>query len=116
MELHYKQIGDYLYPNLELPEHTDYVIGKYGKLHLEYLKKHRRGTYSSLLMEGKLNEYLHGIDVQVAELLNSVIVEHAKKNGINEELKAVDQMRWIQEMNNLKACAEEIVLQEVVYR
>lgn len=116
MELRYKQIGDYLYPDLELPEQTNYSIGKYGKLHLEYLKKHRRGTYGTLLMQGKLNEYLHGIDVQAKELLNSVIVEHAKNNGINEELKAADQMRWIQEMNNLKACAEEIVLREVIYR
>ena len=76
-------MGDYLYPDLELPEPTNYSIGKYGKLHLEYLKKHRRGTYGSLLMQGKLNEYLHGIDVQATELLNSVIVESAKENGIN---------------------------------
>ena len=116
MELHYKQIGDQFYPELELPEQTDYQIGKYGNLHLAFLKSHRRGTYTTLLTEGRLNEYLHSIDEQAAVLIETEVKKLAKQNGITEELKATDQMRWVQEMNNICACAEEIVLREVVYR
>ena len=116
MELHYKQIGDQFYPELELPEQTDYKIGKYGTLHLAFLKNHRRGTYTTLLTEGRLNEYLHSIDEQAAAQMEIVVAGLVKKNGITEKLKATDQMRWVQEMNNVRACAEEIVLREVIYR
>ena len=116
MELHYKQIGDQFYPELELPEQTDYEIGKYGNLHLAFLKDHRRGTYTTLLTEGRLNEYLHSIDEQAAAQMEIVVAGLVKKNGITEKLKATDQMRWVQEMNNVRACAEEIVLREVIYR
>ena len=116
MELHYKQIGDQFYPELKLPEQTDYQIGKYGNLHLTFLKSHRRGTYTTLLTEGRLNEHLHGIDEQAAAFLKTEITQRAKRNGITEEMKATDQMRWVQEMNNIRACAEEFVLREVVYR
>ena len=116
MELRYKQIGDQFYPELELPEQTDYKIGKYGNLHLAFLKDHRRGTYTTLLTEGRLNEYLHSIDEQAAAQMEIVVAGLVKKNGITEKLKATDQMRWVQEMNNVRACAEEIVLREVIYR
>ncbi|MBR3603123.1 MAG: TnpV protein [Elusimicrobiaceae bacterium] len=116
MELHYKQIGDQFYPELKLPEQTDYQIGKYGNLHLTFLKSHRRGTYTTLLTEGRLNEHLHAIDEQAATLLETEITQRAERNGVTEELKAIDQMRWVQEMNNIRTCAEEFVLREVVYR
>ena len=116
MELHYKQIGDQFYPELELSEQTDYEIGKYGNLHLAFLKDHRRGTYTTLLTEGRLNEYLHSIDEQAAAQMEIVVAGLVKKKGITEKLKATDQMRWVQEMNNVRACAEEIVLREVIYR
>lgn len=116
MELHYKQIGDQFYPELELPEQTDYEIGKYGNLHLAFLKIHRRGTYTTLLTEGRLNEHLHRIDEQAAALMESEVKKFAAKNGITEELKATDLMRWVQEMNNVRACAEEFVLRKVIYK
>ena len=116
MELRYKQIGDQFYPELKLPEQTNYKIGKYGNLHLAFLISHRRGTYTTLLTEGRLSEHLHGIDEQAAALLETEITQRAERNGITEELKATDQMRWVQEMNNFRACAEEIVLREVIYR
>ena len=116
MELRYKQIGDQFYPDLELPEQTDYEIGKYGNLHLAFLKNHRRGTYTTLLTEGRLNEHLHSIDEQAAALMETEVKKLAERNGITEEVKATDQMRWVQEMNNIRACAEEFVLREVVYR
>ena len=116
MELRYKQVGDYLYPEITLQEQTNYRIGKYGDLHLEYIKKHRRGTYSHLLMSGRLNEYLHSIDEQAREMRNRIIDRLAAERGVNEALKAENALLWVQEMNNCKADAEEIVMREIVYR
>ena len=116
MELRYKQIGDYLYPELKMPERTNYEIGKYGRMRLDFMLKHRRGTYTTILTEGRLNEYLHEIDEQGTELMEITMARLADERGITEQLKAADQMRWVQEMNNARACVEEIILREVVYR
>ena len=104
------------YPNLELPEQTNYSLGKYANLRLEFMKKHRRGTYTTLLAEGRLNVYLHAIDIQAHELLDHIIPRLAKERGIGEVLKAHNALQWAAEMNNIKANAEEIVMQEVVYQ
>ena len=89
----YTECNGIYYPNLELPAQINYLLGKYANLRLEFIKKHRRGTYTTLLTEGRLNEYLHAIDVQ-----------------------AHNPLQWAAEMNNIKASAEEIVLQEVIYQ
>ena len=112
----YELRGEQYYPMLEISEQTNYEIGKYGHLHLEFMKKHRRGTYSTLLTEGRLNEYLHSIDEQAYKQIDLHIAQMAERAGITEKLKASDPMRWVQMMNNIKACAEEIVLKEVIYR
>ena len=112
----YERRGEQYYPLLDLGEQTSYEIGKYGKLHLEFIKKHRRGTYTTLLTENRLNEHLHSIDEQAHEQIDLHIAQMAKQMGVTEELKASDPMRWVQMMNNIKASAEEIVLKEVVYR
>ena len=112
----YELRGEQYYPMFDLGEQTTYEIGKYGHLHLDFIKKHRRGTYTTLLTEGRLNKYLHNIDEQAHEQLNLHIVQMAERMGVTEELKASDPMRWVQMMNNIKATAEEIVLQEVVYQ
>ena len=104
------------YPNLELPEQTNYSLGKYANLRLEFMKKHRRGTYTTLLTEGRLNEYLHAIDIRAHELLDDIIPRLAQERGINEDLKAHNALQWVAEMNNIKASAEEVVLREVVYQ
>ena len=114
--IQYELKGEQYIPMLELPEQPDYAIGKYGRIRLDYLKQHRRGTYGNLKAQAKLNQHLHEIDVQASELLESVMSDLAKKNNINEELKARDQLRWVQEMNAIKACAEEIVLQNLIYQ
>jgi hypothetical protein len=101
---------------LEISEQTNYEIGKYGHLHLELIKKHRRGTYTTLLTEGRLNLYLHNIDEQAREQMDLHIAQMAERIGVTEELKASDPIRWIQMMNNIKTSAEEIVLKEVVYK
>ena len=112
----YELRGEQYYPMLEIAEQTHYEIGKYGHLHLEFIKKHRQGSYTTLLTEGHLNEHLHNIDEQAHEQIDLLITQMAERMGVTEELKATDPMRWVQMMNNIKAAAEEIVLTEVVYK
>ncbi len=110
----YELRGEQYYPMLEISEQTNYEIGKYGHLHLDFIKKHRRGTYTTLLTEGCLNEHLHSIDEQAHEQINLHIAQLALRMGATEELKASDPISWVQMMNSIKASAEEIVLKEVV--
>ena len=108
----YREANGNLVPDVELPEQKS--IGKYGKMHLDYLKQHRRGRYSALLGEGQLNAYLAEIDEQAQEMLSSLTVELAKTQGVDEHLKATDQMRWVQLMNNVRSAAEETVMRELI--
>ena len=112
----YREENGHLIPNITLPEQTDYQIGKYGRMHLDYIKSHRRGRYTTLLTEGKLNARLHEIDLEASEMLEAIIARLAVERGIDEDLKARDMLRWVAEMNNIKANAEEIVLREVIYQ
>ena len=112
----YELCGDVYYPMLKLNEQTNYKIGKYGCLHLDYIKQHRKGGYNTLLVEAKLNSYLHEIDVQAHLMLDGTIANLARERCIDEELKATDMLKWVAEMNNIKASAEEIVLREVIYQ
>ncbi len=109
----YELRGEQYYPLLELPEQKE--IGKYGKLHLKYLKEHRKGRYTNLLSEGTLNQRLYEIDLEAKQMVESIITRLAAERGIDEDLKARDMLGWVAEMNNIKASAEEIVLREVVY-
>ena len=110
----YREENGHLISNVTLPEQTDYQIGKYGRMHLDYIKQHRRGRYTTLLTEGALNTRLHEIDLEANEMLDSIIPRLATERGVDENLKALDMLRWVAEMNNIKASAEEIVLREVV--
>ena len=114
--INYELRGEQYYPMLEISEQTNYEIGKYGHLHLDFIKKHRKGTYTTLLTEGRLNEHLHDIDELAHEQIDIHITKMAKRIGATEELKSYDPMRWVRLMNNIKALAEEIVLKEVVYK
>ena len=111
----YREENGHLIPNITLPEQTDYQIGKYGRMHLDYIKQHCRGRYTTLLTEGKLNARLHEIDLEANKMLETIIPRLAAERGIDENLKTRDMLRWIAEMNNIKASAEEIVLREVIY-
>ena len=115
-EITYTEHNGLYYPDLALPEQTNYTLGKYANLRLEFMKKHRRGTYTTLLTEGRLNEYLHEINLQAHAMLNDIIPRLTQEPGIDEVLKAHNALQWATEMNNIKASAEEIVLQEVVYQ
>ena len=111
----YREENGIMYPNLALPEQSNCQIGKYGKMHLDYLKQHSHGRYSTLLGEGRLGAYLSEIDEQAHEMLSSLIVELAKSQGIDEHLKATDQILWVQMMNNVKTQVEEIVSKEIIF-
>ena len=115
-EITYTEHNGLYYPDLALPEQTNYSLGKYANLRLDFMKKHRRGTYTTLLTEGRLNEYLHEIDLQAHAMIDDIIPRLAKEHGIDEDLKAHDALQWTAEMNNVKASTEEIVLKEVVYK
>ncbi len=108
----YREENGSLVPDVELPEQKP--IGKYGRMHLDYIKQHRRGRYSALLGEGRLNAYLANVDEQAHEMLTSLTVELAKSQGIDEHLKTTDQMRWVQMMNNVRSSAEETVMRELI--
>ena len=112
----YREENGHLIPNVTLPEQTDFQIGKYGRMHLDYIKNHRCGRYTTLLTEGKLNARLHEIDLEATEMLDTIIPRLATERGIDENLKARDMLRWVTEMNNIKASAEELVLNEIIYQ
>ena len=111
----YREENGRLIPEIKLPEQTNYQIGKYGQFYLDYIKNHRRGRYTTLLTEGRLNARLHQIDLEANEMLETIIPRLATERGIDGNLKACDMLCWVAEMNNIKANAEEIVLREVIY-
>lgn len=115
MNISYTKNGDYLLPDLILENKKQYNIGKYGLLRLNYIKKYKLGLYFDLLVNDKLNEYLHNIDTTVMEKVQKLITELAEKDNINEQLKENNQMLWVSKMNNIKNIAEEIILKEYIY-
>jgi len=116
MEITYTEKNGILYPDLQVPVQTHYYIGKYGSMRLAFIKEHRKGFYVTLLTQFRLNEYLHEIDVEAAEQVRTITGQIARSKGVDEKLKGDDMLRWVAEMNNCKAAAEEIVLREVIYQ
>lgn len=106
--------GDYYLPDLALREEEP-TYGKYGMLRKQFLKEHRSARYQYMLLTGKLNEHLNQIDQEVREQVETLMEQMTEKQGVTEELKAQDQMKWVRLMNNIKASAEEIILKNMVY-
>ena len=115
MNISYTKSGDYLLPDLILENKKQYNIGKYGLLRLNYIKNYKLGLYFDLLVNDKLNEYLHDIDTIVMEKVQKLIKELAEKENIDENLKQNNQLEWVRCMNNIKNRTEEIVLNELIY-
>ena len=118
-ELTYTQVGDYLIPDLMMDgedEMEEMPLGKYGMLRETFLKKHHHGTYTSMLLTGRLEPHLREIDRQAREQVDRMVDELKKRNGVNEAMKARDQMGWVQAVNSFIAQAEEIVMAEIVYK
>ena len=110
----YKQVGDYLLPDLELPEEEQQPIGVWGQRHRRYLKEHHRTAYATLLTSGRLNGYLANIDRQAEEMFLRLVKQMAANEGITEQLKADNQMGWVRRMNNIRNRAIEIVNSELI--
>jgi len=113
MEISYSQVGDYYLPDLTLEKHPSY--GKYGMLRKSYLQEYRKGVYSALILSGKLNEHLADIDNTVRQFVFRVVKELAQEKGIDEQLKATNQLEWVSEMNSIKSQTEEIAFNEFIY-
>ena len=115
-EIEYIKQGDYYLPNLVLdPEETNYTIGKYVRMKLNYLKNHKKAEYIVLFMDGKLNRYLHEIDIACEDRIKTIISQLVKQENVTEELKATNQMEWVCRMNNIKNRAEEVIFNELIY-
>ena len=112
--LDYTLVGEVYLPNLISTE-TIYKIGIWGQQHLDYIKKHRKVFYTSLLTNCKLNSYLHDVDVRANEMYDRLVKQLKEQQGITEQLKANDMMGWVQAMNNITNQAREIVYNEVIY-
>ena len=113
-EIAYRTVGDYLIPELTVPQ-EEYKIGKYGMLRRTYLKEHRRSLYSIMLMNGTLLSHLEEMDKAATEQVKRIVSQMAQAEGVTEELKAQDPLKWTGLMNNLLHSAEETVLGELVY-
>ena len=112
--IRYQLEGDYYLPVLELPEENR-PIGRWGRLHKAYLKNHRPILYQSLLLSGKLYTVLADLNEQTTERCSLIIRQMAEAEGVTEELKANDPMRWVQAMNSIRSRAEEIIQSEMIY-
>ena len=106
--------GDYYIPDLKLPEENR-PIGRYGRLHREYLKQEHPARYSSLILTGKLWTYLADLNEQAEERLDLIMEQMKAAEGVTEELKARNQLEWVCRMNNIRNRAEEIVKSEMIY-
>ena len=114
MEIQYIRVGDYFIPDLELPEESR-PIGKWGRMHRDYLREHKPIQYNCLLLSGELWTYLADLNEQAQDRLERMIDQMKATEGITEALKATDPMAWVQRMNNIRARAEEIVREELIY-
>ena len=111
----YTKSGDYYIPDITLPEGSNRKIRKYGRMRHRYLKEHRPIIYSTMILDGTLWDHLAEVDIACNNRLDVLISGMQEKQGITEALKARDAMAWVGAMNNIRSCAEEIILQELVY-
>lgn len=115
MGIGYRQVGEVQIPNLVIAD-TNYSIGFWGQRHKEYLKENHRLIYYNLATSGKLNEYLHDIDIRARVMYDTLVKQIAEQEGITEQLKAENQMLWVQQMNNIANRAREIVYNELIHK
>lgn len=111
----YELIGDYYIPCLTLPAEEEQPIGIWGQRHLHYLKEYHRLTYTNLLTNGRLNEYLAEIDKQAKDMFFRLVKEYADRQGVTEQLKADKPLEWVQRMNNIRNAVGEVVNAELIY-
>ena len=115
MEVTYTMQGNYLMPDLLPPQEEPISLGKYARMRKRFLQEHRKITYTNLLTSGRLSSHLAEIQQTAQRRMEQIVAQMAKAQGVTEELKASDQMKWVQMMNNLRNAAEEIVQAELIY-
>lgn len=112
----YRRVGDYLIPNLILsPEEANIKLGKWGLLHKDYLFKHKKVIFYTLLAEGKLWQYLADIDTQAQQMFDTLVAQMKESEGVTEQLKEDDQMKWVMYMHNIEISAIEIINNNLIY-
>ena len=112
----YRNVGDYLIPNLILPpEEANVSLGKWGMMYKTYLEKHKKVLFNSLLIKGKLYQHCAEVEKQANEMLDTLIEQMKESEGVTEQLKEENQMEWVQRMGSIQARAKEIVCEEVIY-
>ena len=114
-EIAYSRQGDYLLPDITVPDEPETHVGKYGSLRRNYLKEQHYGIFLSLLTQGKLNQHLKETQEEAQGRMEQIVSQMAQSQEVTEELKAKDQMLWLSMMNNIRQAAEEIVMSELVY-
>ena len=111
----YTQVGDYMLPNLTIPEEEQKPIGIWGQRHARYLKQHHKILYYNLLTSGKLNAHLAEIDRQAEEMFLRLVKQRAEREGVTEQLKAENQTEWVRRMNSIRSGVAEIVYTDLIY-
>ena len=115
MNLEYVKCGDYYIPNLKANDEPEGMLTKYGLIRRDFLKNHRGGIYSGMLLTGELKAYCLMIQEQADERMDFLTEQMAKSQGVDENMKRTDQMKWVSMMNNIRTSAEEIVMNEIIY-
>ena len=114
--IQYRQVGDYNIPNLTLPpEEANICLGKWGMLHKDYLEKHKKVFFSSLLIQGKLYQHCAEVEAQARKMFNTLIEQMKEAEGVTEQLKEENQIEWVCRMQNIEARAREIICEELIY-
>ena len=116
-KIQYRHVGDYLIPNLILPpEEANIILGKWGMLHKDYLHKHKKVLFITLLTQGKLYQHCVEVEKQARDMFDTLIEQMKAAEGVTEQLKEENQLEWVQRMNNIQQQAKEIVLDELIYK
>ena len=112
----YRQVGDYLIPNLKLlPEEARVTLGKWGMMHKSYLEKHKKVLFNSLLMQGKLYQHCAKVEKQAQQMFDTLVEQMKEREGVNEQLKEENQLEWVRRMQSIEARAKEIVNASIIY-
>lgn len=115
--IEYRRVGDYLIPNLILPpEETSVTLGKWGMMHKNYLLKHKKVLFTTLLTQGKLYQHCAEVENQARDMFDTLVEQMKKAEGVTEQLKAENQMMWVNKLNNIQSQAREIVCNELIYK
>lgn len=114
MKIEYHKVGDYYYPNLTTKQ-AKVSLSKYGRMRMRYLKQHQYGLYFKLLSNGELYSHLEEVDKQANDLYDKLLIDFKNKRNITEALKEKNQMQWVQEMNNIDTCINEVICDTLIY-